>query len=114
MIQRILVNDLDFAPDQGLSGGIVVSHNVLPWLGIATTSLPDLAALAFQLLQLLPMLPIACVLLIWQHQSTDNFAVCVKQCILHPSNNCCIIYYFLLSGQHMPSHEMCLLFLPEQ
>ena len=50
MIQRILVNNLDLASYECLCCGIVVRHNVLPRLGIATPTLPNLATLVLQLL----------------------------------------------------------------
>ena len=65
MIQRILVDDLDLAAYERLCCSIVVSHNVLTRLGIAAATLPDLAALALQLLQLLPVITVAHIFLIW-------------------------------------------------
>ena len=65
MIQRILVNDLDLAPYERLCCSIVMSDNVLTRLSIAAATLPDLAALALQLLQLLPVIAVAHIFLIW-------------------------------------------------
>ena len=66
MVQGILVNDFDSAADERLCGSIVVRHNMLPGFCIAATALPDLAPLALQLLQLLPVVSVACIILIWK------------------------------------------------
>ena len=64
MIQGILVNDLDLASYERLCCSIVMSDNVLTRLSIATATLPDLAALALLLLQLLPVITVAHIFLI--------------------------------------------------
>ena len=64
MEKGVLVQHFDLAAYERLCGGIVVGHNMLAWLGIASAWLPGLA-FALQLLQLLPMLRVICIILIY-------------------------------------------------
>lgn len=66
MVQCILVNHFDFAPDERLRGSIVMSDNVLSGFGVAATSLPDVSPLVLQLLQFLPVIAVTRIILIWQ------------------------------------------------
>lgn len=91
MVQGILVNDFDSAADERLCGSIVMGHNMLPGFCIAATALPDLAPLILQLLQLLPVVSIACIILIWIDMAAFSIII---QPVTAVVNMCCCRNYW--------------------
>lgn len=87
MVQGILVNDLDSAADERLCGGVVMGHNMLPGFCVAATALLDLAPLVLQLLQLLPVVSIACIILIWIDMAA--FTITIQPIIVVVDMCCC-------------------------